>query len=59
MVVRHELGADTGAAASDDEVSRYMRSLREAVSAKYKLLRKAFSIYAALAPQRMPRVPAV
>jgi Ca2+-binding EF-hand superfamily protein len=42
MIHKHALGAETGVEATEAELERYMGSLRQAVEAKYSLLRKAF-----------------
>lgn len=42
MVLKHELGECTGKAATNEELDRYMQSLKDSVETKYGLLRKAF-----------------
>ena len=42
MVLKHDLGTETGGLATEDEINKYVESLRTAIDAKYTLLRKAF-----------------
>jgi hypothetical protein len=42
MVLKHDLGKETGGEATDQEIDKYLDSLRNAIDTKYTLLRKAF-----------------